>query len=60
MLLLQSVLALALVVAGFGVFLLLRWADRLEVAVSARTAASVHAFPIRGSARREPGSRAAA
>lgn len=59
MLLLQSVLALALVVAGFGVFLLLRWADRLEVAVSARMAASVHAFPVRASAR-EPGSRAAA
>lgn len=60
MLLLQSVLALALVAAGFGVFLLLRWADRLEVAGATRKAASVHTFPVHGSARREPAGRAAA
>jgi hypothetical protein len=45
-LLIQSFLALGLVVAGFGVFLLLRWADRLE-APAARATASVHPFTPR-------------
>jgi hypothetical protein len=45
-LLLQSLLAVGLVVAGLGVFLLLRWADRLEAPAS-RVAASVHPFTPR-------------
>ncbi|MCL4821893.1 MAG: hypothetical protein KJ067_22430 [Vicinamibacteria bacterium] len=46
MLLLQSFLALGLVVAGFGVFMLLRWADRLE-APPVHATASVHPFTPR-------------
>ena len=49
MLLLQSFLALGLVVAGFGVFMLLRWADRLE-APAVRAVASVHPFTPRNHA----------
>jgi hypothetical protein len=45
-LLLQSFLALGLVVAGFGVFMLLRWADRLE-APPVHATASVHPFTPR-------------
>jgi hypothetical protein len=55
-LLLQSFLALGLVVAGFGVFLLLRWADRLETsgARPPAPAASVHPFTPRPHASEGP------
>lgn len=49
MLLLQSFLALGLVFAGLGVFMLLRWADRLE-APPVRATASVHPFTPRSHA----------
>lgn len=49
MLLLQSFLALGLAFAGLGVFMLLRWADRLE-APPVRATASVHPFTPRSHA----------